>query len=1403
MSSEVGSGHYAILPSFKGFRRAVDREVDSSGRSAAQGFSRAMGKGGDVAGGLAGRGFSRGFQKSATVQAALRGVQREVREAAAGVSKARLAESDAAGRVRVAETKLAEARKKYAADSSQVVAAEERLAAAQRKQTVTSVQLQGATSKLAEAKKVLASAQAGVGRGSAVWAQMGRDVKPLGDMLGRAGLAAQTFYRTSKLMGPVRSTVDGLSMAWTRVSGTISGLGPVVFKPLAANISDVAKRTGSWISSTVAKSPVLGTAVAGIGKAFSVAGTAAGSLLQAGATAARGLLGPLGAVAAQIAPIIGRGFQAAVSTAGRAASQIGNAFKTTLGGAVAAGVAALGVAVTKGFSRLTAIDEARAKLTGLGNDGGAVAKIMSNASASVKGTAFGLGEAATVAAAAVAAQIKPGAQLEAHLKRVANNASAAGISMGEMGSIFNKAATQANGVQNDVISQLADKGIPIYAELGKQMGVTAGEVFKLASEGKVNFETFSKAAEAAAGTVAEEMGKTVPGAFKNLGAAMGRIGANLFGGISQETGEMFGLYAKVGPLLASITAALGPVEEIARRIGELIDGKLGPGIEALTAKFEAFGQGKDAANELASKLSEIAPILGIAAAAALPLLAGFLAKLPLIGSLFSGLGGGLMAGLAPILAAGGIVALLAIDPATLGPAISGIVSALVNGIGGAVDGLVGLLGTLVPTLAANLAANAPLLAEGFMQLLEGLAGALETLIPALVTAITTMLPAVVTALTSALPLLLQGGITLLLALVQGVVSAIPQLIVAVVGVIPQLVTSIVAALPLLIAGALQLFLGLVAGLTTALPQILTAVINAIPQLITGIVSQIPALIEGAISLFLGMIDGLGQAIPQVIVALITAIPQLITALVSALPQLIVGAVQLFLGIVSGLAQAIPAILTAVVGMIPQIVGAIGGAIPQLVSAGGDLIAGLVQGISGAASAVMDAIGGVVTGAIDWAKGLLGIKSPSRVFKSIGNFLGQGFAIGITASTSKVKASTDKLVKLVSDQFDKLADKQAASRKREKALASKLAGEKIAAARKVGDLEAKLKSNLSADARRRAERDLADQRKIATLGKAATAKALAEERANGKALAALRKTNSTKLIASIKSQGKALEKVAAQREKIAERMKDATAALEDAIAVRDDWAADVQSQVSSLGALAGRTSVDSMTGNLKAQIESAKEFGALMDQLMKQGLDKASVEELTQAFAQDGSLATVRALAAGGEAAVSEIVGLRKELDKVGAAIGKSTGTNLYQAGVDAAAGLVKGLESQAAALEKAAKKLSDALVKSVKKALGIKSPSRVFRDQVGLMVPLGVLDGMQDAGAARKLDAASRSLVPVHAAGVRRSAAQLERAVPRGSSAAGDPGISVVVEGDASEDTAYEIAQKVRMLLKQRRVGLA
>lgn len=249
-------------------------------------------------------------------------------------------------------------------------------------------------------------------------------------------------------------------------------------------------------------------------------------------------------------------------------------------GAVGVGTvagAALGTALFKGFQRLDAIDNARAKLTGLGNDANTVKDVMANALASVKGTAFGLGDASTVAAQLVAAQIKPGQQLEGVLKSVANSAAAAGTGIGEMGSIYAKVASLGKA-QNDVLQQVADRGIPIYQELSKKFGVTTDEIFKMASEGKIGFAEFQEAMTSAAGTVATEMGNTVGGSWKNFIASLGRIGAGL----------MSGLFPKVAPAIQAMTTALGPLEDIAARAGDALGKWLGPWIDNMTAWVAAI-----------------------------------------------------------------------------------------------------------------------------------------------------------------------------------------------------------------------------------------------------------------------------------------------------------------------------------------------------------------------------------------------------------------------------------------------------------------------------------------------------------------------------------------------------------------------------------------------------------------------------------------------------------------------------------------------------------------------------------------------------------------------------------------------------------------------------------------------
>lgn len=200
-------------------------------------------------------------------------------------------------------------------------------------------------------------------------------------------------------------------------------------------------------------------------------------------------------------------------------------------GVTVAAVAMAGLATTVaamslrgGFARAMNIEDAQAKLRGLGHDADSVKTIMDNALASVEGTAFGLDAAATTAANAVASGIKPGEQLEQVLKTVANTASVAGRGMDELGAIFNKVAA-SNKVQMDVINQLHDAGVPALALLAEEIGKTAEETATMASAGEINFETFERAMRKGVGSAALEMGKTTRGTLANMQAAFSRAGA--------------------------------------------------------------------------------------------------------------------------------------------------------------------------------------------------------------------------------------------------------------------------------------------------------------------------------------------------------------------------------------------------------------------------------------------------------------------------------------------------------------------------------------------------------------------------------------------------------------------------------------------------------------------------------------------------------------------------------------------------------------------------------------------------------------------------------------------------------------------------------------------------------------
>lgn len=294
-------------------------------------------------------------------------------------------------------------------------------------------------------------------------------------------------------------------------------------------------------------------------------------------------------------------------------SKIGGAFgkigKVGTGAIVtlAGGITAL--AAKGGFTRALNIENAQAKLKGLGHDSASVTEIMNDALASVKGTAFGLGDAATVAASLSASGVKEGGELTQVLKTVADTAQISGRSLTDIGTIFGSVAARGK-LQGDDMLQLMSSGIPVLQMLGKHLNKTSAEVSDMVSDGKIDFQTFADAMKEGLGGAAQSAGTTFAGALANVKAALSRLGETA---ATPVLNGLRGLFNQAIPLIDSFTAAVKPTLE---KVGAGLQKGLEQAIPTVTAFFDKLGKSqtvqqfasylaslKDDLKELGSSLS--------------------------------------------------------------------------------------------------------------------------------------------------------------------------------------------------------------------------------------------------------------------------------------------------------------------------------------------------------------------------------------------------------------------------------------------------------------------------------------------------------------------------------------------------------------------------------------------------------------------------------------------------------------------------------------------------------------------------------------------------------------------------------------------------------------------------------
>lgn len=522
---------------------------------------------------------------------------------------------------------------------------------------------------------------------------------------------------------------------------------------------------------------------------------------------------------------------------------IGGVGKVALGAVGIVGGAIAGMAIAGGVSRALNIEDAQAKLSGLGHSAKAVEGIMNNASASVKGTAFGLGDAAAVAAGAVAAGVKPGQDLERTLKLMGDGATIAGSTMGEMGAIFNKVAS-SDMVQGDVLAQLGDRGIPILQLLGDEMGKSSAEVKKMASAGEIDFATFQNAMEKGMGGAAQKSGETFKGSLANTKAALSRIGETVvvpFLSLMQQ-----GMTAVI-PVLDGINAALKP---LMAAFGTWLSSVVPPLIEGLKSGFASLGP------VFAAIGSTVGPIFTEIVGGITAMIAAFKGGEDDVTS----------SGLAGVFESIGVVArnvadVVATGWETLGPSIMALIPQILELVTS-----ISPLGLIFQMIAPFL----PMIAEMLMQIMGAAAQLLGVLIPLVQSIISQLMPVFMELVASILPpviaivgmLVAAIGplISILGPILTGVINALMPVVITVFGLIQTVITTVLGVVQGIIGAFTSALSGDWSGFWDSIFSIYSTILGGIATFAAQFFGELPGKILGALGDLGGLLLGAGGQI---------------------------------------------------------------------------------------------------------------------------------------------------------------------------------------------------------------------------------------------------------------------------------------------------------------------------------------------------------------------------------------------------------------------------------------------------------------------------------------------------------------------------------------------------------------
>lgn len=943
MASEVGSGQISIFPVFNGFRSRVNAEVGTAsteaGRSSGTQFGAAFGRGAGNVGADSAKALSK-----------------NVATASAALGKARLAEQDSAGKVRIAEAQLAEARASGAAGSAKVIAAEERLEAAKRKLTDAQNKTKDSSTRLTEAQERLQAAT----EATADSAEAGAT----GYSKGWAGLKEKLSATIRGALDEANAEAEGASVAGGEKSGNAFTEG---FKLAVGALAAV-------------------FAVDKI-KEFFVSGVQGAADLEQS-------VGAIEAVFKSGSSQMSQWSQSASTDVGLTKNEF-NELGTLIGSQLKNGG--------------TAMDQLAPKtnqLIGLGADlssmfGGTSREAVEALSSALKGErdpiekyGVSLNQAKIDAEAAAMGFEKVGGSLSDE----ANQAATLSLIMKQTADAHGNFAREGDTLAHkqqvlsamwaDGKTQLASALLPaITAVTGFLVsGLTPALGFaeKVMKEITGGVRAFGAAFVAADGDITSN---GFPGFMENLAFLLSKLKPMIteFVGGMRAFGSAF--VAADGDITSS--GFPGFMEQVGFIASQLVDKLMSTasGIQGFLSGMDFSQLGLLAAGAGSLALAFVGPGAAIA---------GLVGKFaPLIGTL------GQFAPLLRFLTGplGLLTGLFVAAYSTSEP-----FRAAINGLVMTVGQLVTqLLGALVPVFTMLVSTLLPVVVQIFTALVPVFAQVVAGVVPLISALLAGLMPVIMMLVSTVLPLLMQifqAIIPVLLFVITQAILPLVQVLLAVLMPVLQslmpIVMTVFGFIQSTIQNAMSMIQGIIKVITSLIKGDWAGVWEGIKQIASAMWSQMQNIISTAINLIKGVIN-----------TVLTTISSLWTNVWSGILSFIGG---IWDGIISGAANNLSSLIGFFTSIPGKVMGAFMGANRMLFGIGADIVRGLLDGLASLAGTVgnffLDLLPGWIVAPF---KAALGIASPSKLFRGFGRNIPEGLVLGVEDEARSVEQAMKNLV----------------------------------------------------------------------------------------------------------------------------------------------------------------------------------------------------------------------------------------------------------------------------------------------------------------------------------------------------------------------------------------------------------